>query len=167
MVYFQFHREKIKLKRMEETSKKCRPRGSYFWENKEKIETKPGVSTSYISCRLLIFIVFFDVDLLEHVDVDVDVDVDRVWWALGVLFGVACALSFVEVPCAETCQDILGLVGVVKICLTCGIWPTFWTISSWLTVDAILTFLLTVPSHASFSTNWTYRLIIGFLVTWS
>ena len=73
-------------------------RGSSIWENNAKTKNEIGVSASYISHRLLVFIGFVDVDLLKLVDGIVD----RVCWSLNVLVGVAWVMTCVEVPCAGT-----------------------------------------------------------------
>ena len=72
--------------------------GSSIWENNAKKKNEIGVSASYISHRLLVFIGLVDVDLLKLVDGIVD----RVCWSLSVLVSVSWVMTCVEVPCAGT-----------------------------------------------------------------
>ena len=133
--------------------------GSYIGENNAKRENEFGVPASYISCRLLFF--------ASSVDVDLKKILDGVCCPLGVLVGVAWFASCVDVPCVEPCHSVMGFKGTTTDCLTCGAWTTSYVMSSLSKFNTILTFILTVPSHDSFSKNWTSLLMITFLATGS
>ena len=133
-------------------------RGTSDWGNNTKIENEFGVAASLISHKLLFFSLL-DMSSRHR---------QTVWWSFLSSWCAYWCILGCDFCCRSLCWtmswSVLGVDSAMTFFLTCGVWTTSSAMSLWSIDDTNSAFFSTVPSHDSFSTNWTSWLMITFLV---